>query len=71
MWFQVSYKEMKHSRSHATFLDLNNTIGNGKIPIKLYDKGDNLIIFLKAHEDHLLVFQKYYVLNRDISRTFQ
>ena len=36
---------MKNSRYHATFLDLNITISNGKISIKLYDKYDDFSSF--------------------------
>ena len=52
--FQKSYKEiypkklelkLEDSRSHATFLDLNITISNGKISAKLYDKCDDFSSF--------------------------
>ena len=33
----------KHSGSHATFLDLNVTINNGKISTKLCDKRDDFL----------------------------
>ena len=53
--FLHSYKEiypkelvlkLEHNGSHATFLDLDLSIDNGKITSKLYDKRDDFSFFM-------------------------